>query len=386
MLRSLTLLGLIATSALAAPSFEPIVKGLKEPLWACAPKNETRYLWILEKAGVIKIYDKKTKKVLATPFMDITDRIRIRMNEQGLLGMTFCPNYAKTGRFYLNYTNRDGNTEIYRFVVSSKSPLKCNPASGEQLMAIKQDSRNHNGGWIDFGPDKLLYIGMGDGGSANDPKHRAQDLSSHLGKILRIDVSGARGYTVPKSNPFTEVKGAKPEIWAYGLRNPWRCSWDRKTKDFYIADVGQNKIEEINMIPAGRPSAGLNYGWRFREGNIVTPKRGVGGDRPTRNVDPVYTYTHGAKSNQGLSVTGGYVYRGKIASLRGQYFFADWVLPHIWSIKVKNGKVSQFTDWTTKIQPKNDAKITRICSFAEDPQGELYLISHKGIIYQLVDQ
>lgn len=367
----------------AAPHLKEVASGLIKPVWATAPNGSTKYFYILEKDGRILIQDRRTGKILGSPFLDIRDRIKIRMNEQGLLGMAFCPKFNTTGRFYLNYTDLHGNTQIVRFTCNPKLPLKADPSRSETLMSIKQDSRNHNGGWIGFGPDGYLYIGMGDGGSANDPKNRAQDLSQHLGSLLRIDVSGSKGYKIPKNNPFVGHQKIKPEIYAFGLRNPWRCSWDRKTKDFYIADVGQNKWEEINFIPRGK-GRGANYGWRKREGLNATPKNNVGGDKPKHNIDPIYTYNHGIKSNEGLSITGGFVYRGKIKSLQGRYFFADWLNPRVWSITVKNGKATQFKDWTVDFKVKN-VGLKHISSFAEDPQGELYIISHAGKMFKIVE-
>ena len=370
--------------AYAAPHLKEVTSGLKEPLWATAPKDSSRYFYILEKAGVIKIQDRRTGQVLPKAFLDISSKIKIRMNEQGLLGMAFCPNFSTTGRFYLNYTDLSGNTQIARYTCNPKLPLAADSGTEEILLSIKQDSRNHNGGWIGFGPDNFLYIAMGDGGSANDPKRRAQDLSQLLGKLLRIDVSGKKGYTIPKSNPFISTKGAHAEIYAYGLRNPWRCAWDPKTKDFYIADVGQNKIEEINFQPAGKGN-GANYGWRKREGNTANPRNDIGGPNRPSYTDPVYTYKHGVAPTEGLSVTGGFVYRGKIKALQGHYFFADWVNPRIWSFKMQNGKPSQFKDWTDSFKLK-EKRLFKISSFAQDPQGEIYLFDHKaGKMFQITE-
>lgn len=359
-----------------------LASGFKEPTWAEAPKGEKDYLWVLEKEGRIQLLDRKSgaRRV----FLDITRHIRIRMNEQGLLGLAFSGDYAKTGRFYVYYTNTKGDTEICRFTAGGEGMRECDASTRELLLTFRQDYRNHNGGWIGFGPDGYLYIGTGDGGAANDPKGRAQDLSSYLGKLLRIDVSPRKGYRIPRDNPFKGRARAKPEIFAYGLRNPWRCSFDRKTGDLYIGDVGQNLWEEINFMPAGK-GRGANYGWRLREGLVATPTGGVGGDKPPKAVDPVYVYKHGSGPGQGLSVTGGYVYRGPIKSLQGKYFFADYANPRIWSIEVKNGRAAGVEDWTDRLKP-GEGRITAIASFNEDHDGNLLIVSHGGNIYQLVEK
>ena len=209
-------------------------------------------------------------------------------------------------------------------------------------------------------------------------------MSNYLGKLLRLDVSPQKGYKVPSDNPFKGKAKVKPEIYAYGLRNPWRCSWDRKTGDFYIGDVGQNQWEEINYVAAGK-GGGADYGWRLREGLIATPKKDVGGDKPDGAIDPVHVYKHGSGPDQGLSVTGGYVYRGPIKSLQGKYFFADYANPRIWSFVMKDGKATNWEDWTDRLKP-NKGKITAITSFNEDHDGNLLIVSLKGNIYQMVEK
>ena len=383
MLKHLIVFTLLSVLPISAKiTTELLASGFKNPVWAEAPKGEKEHLWVVEKEGTIHLLHKESGK--KQEFLDITKHIEIRMNEQGLLGLAFSDDYLRSGRFYVYYTNTEGDTEICRFTANGKGMRKCHADSRELLLSFKQDARNHNGGWIGFGPDGHLYIATGDGGSANDPKKRAQDLSSHLGKLLRIDVSPKKGYRIPKDNPFKSRSNAKPEIFAYGLRNPWRCSWDQKTGDFYIGDVGQNQWEEINFMPAGK-GRGANYGWRLREGLIATPKNGVGGNKPRQAVDPIHVYKHGSKPDQGLSVTGGYVYRGPIKSLQGKYFFADYANPRIWSFEVKNGKAVNVEDWTDRFKPKS-GKISSIASFNEDHNGNLLIISHGGKIYQLVEK
>ena len=377
----LMLLVLLPITAHGKVSTSLLASGFDQPVWASCPKGVTDRLWVLEKDGKIVIYNKHTET--KTDFLDIRHLIKIRMNEQGLLGLAFSDDYLQSGKLYVYFTNTTGDTEVCRFTAHGPGMRQCDPSTRELLLGIKQSARNHNGGWLGFGPDGYLYIATGDGGSGNDPKNHGQDLGTHLAKILRIDVSSARGYTIPKDNPFINQAGAKPEIYAYGLRNPWRCSWDRKTKDFYIADVGQNHWEEVNFLPSGE-GKGANFGWRLREGMLPTPKTNVGGTAPAGSVDPIYAYRHGNKSNEGISVTGGYVYRGPIESLQGKYFFADFGNARIWSIEVEHGKAHNFEDWTKTLQSQEGA-INRIVSFGEDHDGNLLIISFSGSIYQLIE-
>lgn len=358
-----------------APSLRAvkIIEGLDSPVFLTAPDKSTDALYILEKAGRIMIYDRKAKKILPKPFLDISKQIKIKMNEQGLLGMAFSPNYQTDHRFYLYYTNTKGDTQVSRFTHQPNGKA----INEEKLITVAQDFKNHNGGWIGFGPENYLFIALGDGGSRNDPKKRAQDKSQHLGKLLRIDVSGDNGYTVPKDNPFLSDPSALKEIYAYGLRNPWRCSWDLKTNQFYIADVGQNQSEEINALNNNKLK-GANFGWRAREATKPTPTKSVGGPKQHDAVDPIFEYKHSI----GRSITGGYVYRGKIKSIQGHYFYADWVMPKIWSIVYDGNKVTSTHDWTDQFS-QGEQNISLISSFGTDPQGEIYIISHKGDIFYI---
>ncbi len=360
---------------------ELLIKGLERPVWAGAPASAKGKLWVMEQAGTVWIIDLKTGERSKKPFLNITDSVTRKSNEQGLLGLAFAPDYAKSGRFYVNYTELGGDTRIVRFV--TKDGATTDASKGETILKIKQPFSNHNGGWLDFGPDGFLYIATGDGGAANDPKNNAQDLSSHLGKLLRLDVSGSKGYQIPADNAFAGKKGALPEIHAIGLRNPWRCSFDRVTGDFWIGDVGQNHWEEINLVEKGK-SGGLNFGWRLREGEIKTTFKGVGGEKPAANHEPIYVYKHGSGPSEGLSVTGGFVYRGsKVADLKGRYIFADYQNPRIWSFEPKDGKATGFTDHTSDLQPKG-GRINLISSFGEDADGELYLTDLSGSVYRIV--
>ncbi len=335
----------------------------------------------MEQEGTVWIVDLKTGKRSEKPFLKINDKVTRKGNEQGLLGLAFSPDFDKSGKYYVNYTNNDGDSMVVRYV--SKNGETTDPASAETVLEYDQPHGNHNGGWLEFGPDGFLYIATGDGGAGNDPKNFAQNMESLLGKVLRLDVSGDKGYKIPAGNPYQSEKDVKPEIIASGLRNPWRCSFDRKTGDFWIADVGQNAWEEINVVSL-KEIAKKNFGWRLREGDIKTPNKSAGGDAPAAHVEPVYVYKHGSGGTEGLSVTGGYVYRGsKIPGFEGRYLFADYQNPRIWSFIMKDGKADDFKDHTSELQPK-DGRINLISSFAEDANGEQYLVDHSGAVYQIV--
>ncbi len=367
-----------------------VAAGLDSPLFVTSPPGDFDRLFIVEKTGQIRILDLTTGQVRPTPFLDLPDSNLTTDGERGLLGLAFHPNYATNGLFYVNFTDINGNTVIARYQVSAGDPNLANPASALTIFTLAQPFSNHNGGWMDFGPDGFLYIASGDGGSANDPGNRAQDTGELLGKILRIDVNGdafpsdpIRNYAIPPTNPFVGT-GEAEEIWAYGLRNPWRPSFDALTGDFYIADVGQNAREEVNFQRANS-TGGENYGWRLREGTIATP--GVGGPLPPGAIDPVYDYPHGSGQFQGESVTGGYVYRGPIESLQGRYIFGDFITNQIWSILGDRNTGTMvpgsLTDLTQAFNP-DQGSISLISSFGEDEAGNLYVIDLGGEIFQVV--
>jgi hypothetical protein len=261
------------------------------------------------------------------------------------------------------------------------------------IIGYDQPSSNHNGGWLGFGPEGYLYIANGDGGSSNDPGNRAQDLHSLLGKILRLDINTdgfpsdvTRYYGIPADNPFKGMKIdgelVREEIWAFGLRNPWRSSFDRQSGDLLIADVGQGAREEINF-QATDSEGGDNYGWRLREGSIENPASGIGGPKPEGNVDPIYDYERGFGLFQGKSVTGGYVYRGPVLAARGHYFFGDFISGGIWSLRAATGSAVQLTDRTGQLAP-DVGSVDNIASFGEDALGNLYIIDFDGEIFRLV--
>ena len=365
---------------------ETVIKGLERPVWVGAPEGVSNKLWVMEQPGTVSIIDLETGEKYPEPFLEIKSKVDSRKNEEGLLGLAFAPDFEETGRYYVAYTSKDSHSNIVRF--TSHDGYTTDAKAGETILRYKQDYDNHNGGWLDFGPDGMLWIGTGDGGSSNDPKNRAQDVGQLLGKMLRLDVSGEKGYKPAPRNGFANEKGALPEIHWIGLRNPWRCSFDRKTGDFWIGDVGQNAWEEINFVKAGE-TGGKNFGWRLREGDIETPaKRGkdVGGDAPAEHHEPIYVYKHGSGALEGLSVTGGFVYRGEdVPELQGRYVFADYQNPRIWSFVEKGGKETAFKDHTSELQPKG-GRINLISSFGEGGDGELYITDLMGSVFKIVEK
>jgi glucose/arabinose dehydrogenase len=349
-----------------------IANGLSNPVAILAPKGDYSRLFVLEQnSGRIRIV--KQGVLLPTPFLDLGASV-LAGGEQGLLGMAFHPNYAQNGRFFVDYTTKpSGDTVIMAFKASATNPDLANPASGVKLLQVSQPFANHKGGALAFGPDGYLYIGFGDGGSANDPYNNAQSLSSLLGKILRINVDAGLPYSIPPTNPFVGVPGAKPEIWAYGLRNPWKFVFDRAVGDLYIADVGQDQWEEIDFQPS-YSTGGENYGWRCFEGKHGTGLSGCSGNPQLEQ--PIYEYNHAA----GCAVIGGGVYRGfAIPDLRGTYFFADWCKAKIWSFDYQAGILGNLTDRTLELTPNDGiSSISTVSSFGEDGAGEMYIADYNG--------
>src|ERR1035437_1196733 len=243
--RAALLLLATLSCAFAKPGTVKIAGGFERPLWIGAPPNDNSRLWVIEQAGRIWNIDTKNNEKSKQPVLDIVSQVSRQGNEEGLLGLAFSPDFARTGRFYVNFVDRSKSTRIVRYVMSGEH---VDPASGEDILSFKQPYENHNGGWLSVGRDGFLSIGPGDGGSQNDPHNNGQSLNTYLGKLLRIDVSGPKGYTIPSGNPFRDKPDAKPEIWAYGLRNPWRCSFDSLTGDLWIGDVGQNTWEEVDFL------------------------------------------------------------------------------------------------------------------------------------------
>lgn len=348
-----------------------MASGLSFPLYLTAPPGDATRLFIVEKTGTIRIV--KDGTLLATPFLDISGQVS-GGGEQGLLGLAFDPNYASNGRFFVHYTDPDGNTRLSNFQVSA-NPDIANAGSEQVILTATQPYPNHNGGQLVFGPDGLLYLGLGDGGSGGDPQGRAQDRSDLLGSILRLDVQAGSSYSVPPDNPFIGQAGVRPEIWSYGLRNPWRFSFDRGTGDLYIADVGESRFEEVDVSPAaGGAGKGINYSWNIMEGNHCFST-----GQCDRNglTSPPHEYTH----SQGCSITGGYVYRGSaIPALQGLYFFADFCQGWVRSFRYIGGVATELTDWRV-LQPGGS-----ITSFGEDAAGELYLMTSSGRVFKIVPE
>lgn len=349
---------------------QEVASGLDFPLYLTAPPGDNARLFIVEKTGRIRIL--RNGSVLPAPFLDLSAKLS-NGSEQGLLGLAFHPDYAGNGRFVVNYTNAGGDTRIAVYRVSSNPDL-ADPASEQFILSVDQPYSNHNGGMVAFGPDGKLYIGMGDGGSGGDPQGNGQNRNVLLGKILRLEVSGTGQASVPGDNPFVGQTGMRPEIWSYGVRNPWRFSFDRLTHDLYIADVGQNAHEEIDagtdVTQFGR---GLNYGWNRMEGRACYNP--PGSCDQTGLTPPVLDYGH----SEGCSVTGGYVYRGTaVTALQGLYFYADYCQGWVRSFRLSGTHVSEETDWAT-LRPGG-----QITSFGEDARGELYLMTSGGKVFRIV--
>jgi glucose/arabinose dehydrogenase len=333
--------------------WRPIASGLDRPVDIQPANDGSGRLFIIEKYGVIRVYE--NGQLLAQPFLSITDRVNDISNEMGLLGLAFHPDYEQNGYFYVNYTGRGGNTRISRFQANGNT---ADPNSELVLMVVNQPYPNHNGGAAAFGPDGYLYLGLGDGGSAGDPQKNGQNTSTLLGSILRIDVNSGDPYAIPADNPFGN------EVWAYGLRNPWRISFDRVTGDLWIGDVGQNAWEEIDYLPAGSPG-GVNFGWSIMEGG-----HGYDGLLQDGMLLPAAEYGR----EDGCSVTGGYVYRGAMPEWNGIYLYGDYCSGKIWGLILSDGQ------WQAQVLFETGVRIT---SFGEDESGEIYLAGDDGSVYIL---
>jgi glucose/arabinose dehydrogenase len=335
------------SAAAAQARLVTVTGGLAEPVALAAAPGEPRRMYVVEQRGTIRVIDRG--RLRPGFFLDIR-RLVLAGGEQGLLGLAFHPNYARNRRFYVHYTNRGSDTRVVEYRSNATRALT---ATVRRIFALEDPYGNHNGGHLVFGRDGLLYIGMGDGGSGGDPEDRAQDMGSLFGKLFTIDVNRA---------------GAQPQIVALGLRNPWRYSFDRRTGDLYIADVGQGDIEEVNFLP--RSSTGLvNYGWDLFEGRSRFENTPQG---PGRLVAPIAQYTH----DLGCSVTGGFVYRGtRVRTHVGRYLYGDYCSGIVWSLRVVDGRATGVR--------REPFRVDRLTSFGEDSAGELWLASHNGTIYRL---
>ena len=352
----------------AAVKLTAVASGFKRPLYVTHAADGSNRVFLVEQVGKIWILNDGVRSEL--PFLDIAHLISPSaltqsFTEQGLLGLAFHPEYVSNGKFFVNYTDHVGSTNVARFQVSASDPDIADSTSGQLIFQLRQPYANHNGGHIDFGPDGYLYIVLGDGGAANDPLGAGQNRQLLLASILRINVDGALPYEIPPDNPFVDDPAALDEIWAYGLRNVWRFTFDRLTGDMYMADVGQNQWEEINFQPADS-KGGENYGWNVWEGNHLF----AGGNAPN-HVPPIYEFSH----SFGCSVTGGNVYRGEaVPDLQAVYLFGDWCSGRIWASWRDHDLA-----WYTAEFMKTDMAIS---SFGEDEAGEVYLIDYSGTLYR----
>lgn len=351
-------------------TLQEVATGLQRPVYLTAPANDER-LFIVEQAGRVRIV--KDGQLLPQPFLDITSLVTDlggMGDERGLLSIAFHPSYASNGFFYVNYTAQGtGATQVVRYARSG-NPDVADPASSKVILSQTQPAGNHNGGHLLFGPDGMLYIPLGDGGGSGDQQNNAQTLSTLLGKLLRIDVDGGDPYAIPAGNPFAGQAGARPEIWARGLRNPWRASFDRGSSLLFVADVGQNSWEEVNAV--NRSTAGLNYGWRIMEGTNCFNASSC--DQSGLTL-PVHTYP---TSGGNCAVTGGYVYRGSaIPQVVGHYFFTDYCKGGLRSLRVVNGTAQDVREW-------NVPTTGNVSSFGEDSSGELYVVGHGGTVWRIV--
>ncbi|MFQ5746337.1 MAG: PQQ-dependent sugar dehydrogenase [Gemmatimonadota bacterium] len=340
-----------------------IATGLSSPVDLQSPPGDPR-LFIVEQSGRILILEGDS--VRSTPFLDLTGRV-VTGSERGLLGLAFHPAYAANGFFYVNFTGAGGETRVERFT-AGPDPSAADPSSAKLILRVAQPFGNHNGGQVVFGPDGMLYVALGDGGSGGDPLGNGQNRQTLLGSILRIDVDGGDPYAIPPDNPFVSDPAARDEIWAYGLRNPWRSAFDPADGLLYIADVGQNRLEEIDVIPAG--TGGRNLGWNVMEAGECFGSSSC--DRTGLTL-PALQYDHG----EGCSIIGGRVYRGRsIPAIVGHYFYSDFCAGWLRSFRFTGGTVTQAREWSLPA-------VSDPAAFGEDRDGELYVLSLGGTVFRL---
>ena len=369
----LTACGSDSDTGSAAPTstslkLQTVANNLSSPVFLTTPPGDQTRLFVVEQGGTIKVLDRVAGTVLTT-FLTVSGITS--GGERGLLGLAFDPNYNTNGRFYVHYTDPNGAIIIARFLVSSTNPNIADPASQVILVSIPHPTfANHNGGMLAFGPEGCLYAGIGDGGSSGDPNNNAQNLASRLGKILRIDPTTGGACAIGTVNPFV-LSGGDQLVWSYGLRNPWRFSFDGA--DLYIGDVGQGAREEINVSQGPNAGRGLNYGWRLMEGSACF--------NPSTNCNnggltsPILDYTH---DNGACSVTGGYVYRGQaLPAIQGTYFYADFCAGFVRSFRFNNGSAIERTEWPLLAAPSTT-------SFGQDGLGELYITTQSGNVFRVI--
>jgi glucose/arabinose dehydrogenase len=360
--------------------------GFSAPLYLAGIPDGSGRVLVVQQGGLIRILDPAAGTVAATPFLNVSAQVATD-GERGLLGLALAPDFNATGTFYVFLTATAGHVQIRRYRTFAGNRDLADPATADIILDFAHPANNHNGGWLEFGPDGLLYAGTGDGGGAGDAANNAQNVNVYHGKILRIDprsdafpADPLRDFAIPAGNPFAGG-GGLPEIWAYGLRNPFRAAFDPLTQSLWIGDVGQNAREEIDLM---RPTdGGANFGWRIMEGTAVfngTPIPGL--------VPPVAEYSHGTGPREGRSVTGGYVYRGPVEALRGQYFFGDFISGNLWSIPIARIALgatvpsSQFVLRRADFTPDAGA-INNVSSFGVDQAGNLYIVDYDGEIFRV---
>jgi glucose/arabinose dehydrogenase len=360
--------------------------GFSAPLYLTGIPDGSGRVLVVQQGGLIRILDPATGAIAPTPFLNVSTQIATD-GERGLLGLALAPDFNATGTFYVFLTDSTGTIQLRRYRTLAGNRNQADPATADPIFTLAHPLNNHVGGWIDFGPDGLLYVGLGDGGNGGDPPNNAQNLNVLYGKMLRIDprtdafpADPLRDYAIPAGNPFA-AGGGLPEIWAYGLRNPFRASFDPLTQNLWIGDVGQSAREEIDLM---RPTdGGANFGWRIMEGTLVfngTPIPGL--------VPPVAEYSRGTGPREGNVVTGGYVYRGPVEALRGNYFFADFGVANIWSIPVAAAAIgttiasSAFTLRNAAFVPDAGA-FNNVSSFGVDQAGNLYIVDYDGEIFRV---
>ncbi len=368
-------LGTAAVPVLAAPALVQVASGFTQPL-AMSFSPDGRQFVVQQGGQIVELLGDGSQRTFMTVPSITTG------GEKGLLNLAFAPDFATSHRFYVYCTGADLHgrlqVQIRRYQTFPHDVTRGNPSSPGLLLTYLKPFDNHNGGFMAFGPDGYLYLGTGDGGSGNDPMNNAQNLRVLLGKILRIDVSG-KGYpTVPPTNPFVNTPGARKEIFAYGVRNPFRDNFDSATGDLYLGDVGQDTREEVDVIKAG--TSGQNFGWRVREGNIQNPNY-PGVPIPAGAIDPIYDYGHGynTAAGQGEAIIGGLVYHGQVPELQGRYVFADFIDGGFWSIDTSGGT---FTDMTALFKNAGGANPV---AFAEDPKHNVFVVDYSGKVFELVN-
>ena len=362
------------TAPLQGITLRRVVGGLSSPIGMTNAGDGSGRAFVIEQGGAIRIV--RNGRLFSRPFLDISSLVSTG-GEQGLLGLAFHPRFETNRRFYVNYTDTAGDTVIAEYKRATGDPHRAATSSRRVLLTFDQPFSNHNGGHLAFGPDGYLYIATGDGGGAGDPQGNGQRRDTLLGKILRIDVdarSGGRAYGIPEDNPFRSEPGARPEIWSYGLRNPWRFSFDRRTDAMWIGDVGQGSWEEIDREPASS-AGGINWGWNIKEGThcFVTQTECEAAQTTGDLRDPIAEYSH----DFGCSVTGGHVYRGRrFPSMRGYYFFADYCTGLMWTLEAGAGAGQE-----ERLRLRSDR---RIASFGESGTGELFVVDRAGELLRVV--